>query len=787
MLRTPRLPLGLLALILVCTGLRPAQAELVPDGGSAVIEGVTTNGGIVYVGNDRSFTSLLVTNASVTNVIEFWIGHHAASRSNSVVLTGAATTWLSPSATIVGNSGAFNRLEIRDGAYLTNREARIGLIGGTNIAIVSGTNSLWDMQWRVSTSHGRMTVGMFGGGNTLLITNGGKVADGFAYIGWDSGANGNQVIVTDPGSLWSHTNTTWYVGYDGGGNSLIITNGGTVTGGRCDVGFQGRSNRVVVTGTNSRLACSAINLISDNNELGIRAGARLTNGLTCGQYGNSNLVCVTDPGSLWSNAGDLNVGWDGRGNQLIISNGAVVTANITYVAANSGSQQRIILTGPGSLLTNSVSFLLGYIGSSNQLLIADGAQLSDNNGSLGFTTSQRHVVTVTDPNSVWTNRTSLIIRGGHSQLVISNGGCVFAGNSDFGGGSNSVIVTGTGSLWSNRTDLQFQGSSNQLIVTAGGTVKSPILTMSFGSGSINNLLLVAGGNVVLTNSGQGVLTVRGLAILNSGLVQVNRLQVNLSGLEQFLFNGGTLVAQEAAINKSGAFQIGDGTNAATYYQPTTGTHSFTSGLIVSSNALLAGAGTIPSAVTVQPGGTIAPGTSNLLFQTLTASLVLSNGSIARFQLNAQDGTTTHIKGNPAVTLGGTLQLTNVQGTLAAGMAFQLFQSTNVQGTFSTIEPASPGPGLRWHTNGLAIDGTLRVVSLIPPPPLIQSALVVPSGLWLQATAGTPYDPVYLLTSTNLNDWETIATNSFDPFGNLSLTNPIISTEATRFFRLQLAP
>jgi T5SS/PEP-CTERM-associated repeat protein len=148
MLRAHRIQYFVLTLILVYMGSSSVPAQLVPDGGSAVIDGITTNGGIVYVGNDLSFTSLLVTNnATVTNAIEFIIGHHASSRSNSVVLTGADTAWVSDSATIVGNAGSFNRLEIRDGAYLTNRYVTIGLGSGsaTNITIVSDTNSFLAM------------------------------------------------------------------------------------------------------------------------------------------------------------------------------------------------------------------------------------------------------------------------------------------------------------------------------------------------------------------------------------------------------------------------------------------------------------------------------------------------------------------------------------------------------------------------------------------------------------------------------------------------------------------
>jgi T5SS/PEP-CTERM-associated repeat protein len=800
MLRVSRSILGLVLLLIIGAAPRPALAQLVPDGGSAVIDGVTITSTNIYVGIDLSFTSLLVTNnAKVTNVGLCFIGQASSSRSNRVVLTGTGTSWSGSATTAVGSSGSFNHLEIREGAYLTNHSAIIGIEGGTNTATVSGTNSVWNMQWSASTYQGTMVVGHSSAGNTLIVSNGGKVADGFAYIGQNTTAGNNTVLVTDPGSLWSHTNgVTSYVGYNGSGNTLIISNGAVVTGGNYNyaLGFQGRTNRLVVTGANSRLQAGSITLNTAYNELWIRNGGQVVNAVFSyvGQYGSNNLAWVTDPGSLWTNKLDLYLGWGSRGNQLVVSNGATVAVNSLIVAANGGSQHKLVLTGSGSMLANQNDFHLGQSGSSNQLLIADGATLYDLTAYLGYG-GPGSVATVTGPESVWTNYLDLYVgySSGYNQLVISNGARVFARTSVVGnssGGTNFALVTGTGSLWSNRTSLVVgnTGNSNRLIIAAGGTVKAPNLTVSFNNGSTNNQVVVDGGNLVLTNNGQGTLTVRyGAIILNSGLVQVNGLTISGGLLGRLRFNGGTLDAKSASIDNGSAFQLGDGTNAATYYQPTTGSHSFTGGLIVSSNALLTGAGTINSAVTVRPGGTIAPGTSNILFQTLNSSLILSNGSSTRFQLNALNGTTTYITGNPTVTLGGTLQLTNVQGTLAAGMAFQIFQGGSVQGAFTAISPASPGAGLKWHTNGLAIDGTLRVVNLIPPTPVIQNAMSLPGALWLHATAGTPYDPCWLLTSTNLSDWVIIATNSFDATGSLSVTNPSSPTEPVRFYRLQLVP
>ena len=48
---------------------------------------------------------------------------------------------------------------------------------------------------------------------------------------------------------------------------------------------------------------------------------------------NSNAALVSGPGSVWSNSGDLYVGYSGSGNTLTSANGGVVTATVTRLRA----------------------------------------------------------------------------------------------------------------------------------------------------------------------------------------------------------------------------------------------------------------------------------------------------------------------------------------------------------------------------------------------------------------------------------------------------------------------
>ena len=148
----------------------------------------------------------------------------------------------------------------------------------------------------------------------MVISNGGTVAvDGNNYgtvIGLSNTANNNSILVTGTnsnGNASTLTNThDLYVGYTGSSNNLRIEGGGLAANFN---GFIGYSNTAA---------------------------------------GSS--VMVSDPGSLWSIAGDMSVGVDGSRNSLVISNGGQVAVNGVYLGAVIGlnadsSNNSVLVTG----------------------------------------------------------------------------------------------------------------------------------------------------------------------------------------------------------------------------------------------------------------------------------------------------------------------------------------------------------------------------------------------------------------------------------------------------------
>jgi fibronectin-binding autotransporter adhesin len=162
----------------------------------------------------------------------------------------------------------------------------------------------------------------------------GAMVSALGIIGFNNSAASNSVTVTDAGSRWLVGNTL-YVGSNGGFNRLVINNGAKVIS-----TFVGNSGILGQT-TNS----------------------------------SSNLALVTGAGSLWSNVDPLTIGFSGASNQLVVSNGARVhSVDQCYVGlASSSDNNRVAVSGPGSLWTSDGGINLGLNGVGNRLSVRDGA------------------------------------------------------------------------------------------------------------------------------------------------------------------------------------------------------------------------------------------------------------------------------------------------------------------------------------------------------------------------------------------------------------------------------
>jgi T5SS/PEP-CTERM-associated repeat protein len=244
------------------------------------------------------------------------------------------------------------------------------------------------------------------------------------------------------------------------------------------------------------------------------------------------------------------VGNFGSSNVLVIANGGLVNSFGCFVGYSASSNNSILVTDPGSVWSNRGQLSFNF-SSPNSLIISNGGQVISPAG--GFFSRDKIVVTGTG--SIW-NSGSLHFDGG--SLLISNNADV--ANSDAYAGYNAAVsnlqvrVVDSGSWQNGALYLGYFGSSNSLVV-AGGSVSATNLVIGFASANCNNLLQVDSGNVVVTNATHdAVLEIRqGELVLNGGTIQTDVL-VMTNSCASLVHTGGTLIVGSVILDPN-AFRI----------------------------------------------------------------------------------------------------------------------------------------------------------------------------------------------------------------------------------------
>jgi hypothetical protein len=215
--------------------------------------------------------------------------------------------------------------------------------------------------------------------------------------------------------------------------------------------------------------------------------------------------------------------------------------------------------------------------------------------------------------------------------------------------------------------------------------------------------------------------------------------------------------------------------------------SFNGSPITVYGGVLGGTGVISGApLTVNSGGALAPG-NPLGTLTISNSLTFAPGSTAYIRVQHSPRTNNFAEVIGTLTESGTLAVSNANGsTFAAGDRFKLFDATNYTGSFASFTFPSLVGNLSWSPALLNVDGSLWVVSTVPPA--ITHTLVTPNNLVLSGTGGTPNWNYYVLMATNItlptSQWSRVATNSYDGFGNFTFTNQIDRTLPAALFKVQ---
>jgi hypothetical protein len=126
--------------------------------------------------------------------------------------------------------------------------------------------------------------------------------------------------------------------------------------------------------------------------------------------------------------------------------------------------------------------------------------------------------------------------------------------------------------------------------------------------------------------------------------------------------------------------------------------------------------------------------------------------------------------------------------VTAGDHFRLFEAPAYSGTFSGIQPATPGVGLLWNTNSLAVNGTLAAV-LGNISPQFGASFFAGTNLQFSGSGGAAGMSFSILNSTNLSmpikDWNNVGSGTFDSSGDFNFTTALSPQSLQQFFTLKI--
>ncbi|MCX6899789.1 MAG: autotransporter-associated beta strand repeat-containing protein [Verrucomicrobia bacterium] len=486
--------------------------QLVINGGTWVN---TNMNGDSYVGYYGFGNSLLITNGGVMDVTapsgnDLMIGMQPVSSNNSVLVSGSGSIFTFNRKIFVGDDSSSNRFTVAAGGTVNNNNGQLVVGDGASASTVSTNNQLVidGGTWVNTNVTADLQIGNYGVGNSLIIANGGVMRLGTAtvgsvdfLIGNQAVASNNSMLVSGAGSVFVFTNTI-YVGNAGSSNAMTVDGGAVTNSSTFSVGGTGSRNLLTITNGGK------VNSVTFN--VGESAGAL------------GNVAIITGNGSVLTNRGsasnqDMRIGSSGGNSSLLVLDGGAVGANrYVLIGYNAGSSNNsVLVSGTNSLLSAKLDIRVGSSGPNNTLTIANsGRVFGQQDFIIGyFTGNNSNRVVVTDPGSVLTNTRNLYL--GYytgtfdNAMVITNGGQVVVGGfSTIGNGitagglssNNSVLVSGTGSFWQTVGALTVGnfGVGNSLTVNNGGAVQAG--SIAVGSNGSFSLLSVGSGAAV-TNLG----------------------------------------------------------------------------------------------------------------------------------------------------------------------------------------------------------------------------------------------------------------------------------------------
>ncbi len=537
---------------------------------------------------------------------------------------------------------------------------------GASETVIGGGGGTQPDPWNVGDD---LTIGDNGTG-TLAITNGGGVVSDAGRIGYDSTGT---VTVDGPGSGWNLQGNFLYVGVVGAGN-LNITNSAVVLNGSGIIADEAGSEGVVnVNGGGALWNNSSSLIVGSSGEATLNitnTGGVINSTARIGdREGSFGHVNVDGLGSTWVSTAGLHVGDQGEG-LLSISNRGVVDSNSGVIGASTTGFGRVRVDLATWTIANTLDVGNDGVG---RLDISNSGTVTNGNAIVGSAATSHGIVTVEGPGTIWNNDDLVVGESGIGEVNINHGGTVngsVGSVGTIGAESDGVgIVTVSGGTWNGAIDLRvgLRGRGT-LAISGAGSVNSAAGSVATAPGGVGEVMVhgigsnwTTTGSMVVGRQGDGTLT-----LSNGGRVTVGSGQLTLADavpttgtLNIGAGDAAGLVDALTVDGGSGTAVINFNHNEANYY--------FTNdGLVAGSNVTITGSTSVNH---IGSGTTILRG-----INTYTGGTTVSNGTLRNMGVVGDvlvaggtfggDGTA----GAVTINSGGTLAPGNSIGVMTAASA-----------------------------------------------------------------------------------------------------------------------
>ena len=580
-------------------------------------------------------------------------------------VTNANAVSLGDNAQITVNAGAVISNNATSGAGLWstgNNTVEFGSNGTLNIAQGGKIQAL-------GTQANGEAINVMGAGNAII--NRGVISGGNAAAIWfEDRTLGAANTVDNYGTIQAGNGTSSNViGNSGSGNVNFINRSGAVVNG-------------------------SLTFASGNDSLTLYPGSVITGGFNGGGGTNSLLLAGeagssdTLPGAIrnfqsltktgdgkWTLSGT--VGGNGGGTPLAVE----VQGGTLALTGDNTSFNGSVLVDPAGTLEARAQSLPPSV-ANNGLVLFNQPDNGTYAGTISGTGAIRKIaagiLTLTGAN---TYQGGTRIQGGTvavgadnamggtgGGITLDGGGLAFTNSFSLSGSRSVTVTANNGTLAAN---AGVTGTLTQAITGAGSLTKdgAGTVVLTSNANSWAGATTIAAGTLQLGNGGASGNLPSGTAITNNGTLAFNRSD---------LFTFGNLITGSGGIRQSGSGSTILTANNG-YAGPTAvtagalyvnGTQTGTGAATVGSGATLGGTGALGGSVTVQTGGTLAPGNVGAAPGTLTigGDLTLQSGSAPAYSF-----------GQAGVVGGPFNDLTNVGGNLALGGTLNV--QTSAGGSF----------------------------------------------------------------------------------------------------------